>query len=68
MPDGTRCSAHTTAPLPPSSRKPPTTAALRQCVTDGAAAPRSRAHPKSSAPAMTKRAPAMRNGGSVSMA
>jgi len=41
-PEGTRCSAHTTAPLPPSSMQAPTTAAARQWTGAGRAAPRQR--------------------------
>ena len=42
-PEGTRCSAHTTPPLPPSSSNPPTTNAERQCTGRGAGSPRHRA-------------------------
>ena len=43
-------------------------AAVRHSTSDGHAAPRSRAHATRMAPATTNRAPAMRNGGMVSMA
>jgi hypothetical protein len=43
IPESTLCSAHTTPPLPPSSRNPPMRAAERQWTRAGRAAPRERA-------------------------
>ena len=43
-PDGTNCSAHTTAPFPPSSKKAPAMTAFRQWSRVGLGAPRNRAH------------------------
>ena len=42
-PEGTNCSAHTTAPFPPSRRNAPAITALRQCNRVGFGAPRYRA-------------------------
>jgi hypothetical protein len=67
-PDGTCCSDHTTPPLPPRKSRPPVTTAHVQFVRVGVGAPRARAHAYSTAPATRKRTPAMRKGGSVSMA
>jgi hypothetical protein len=77
MNDGMRCSATATSPLPPSSRKMPTIAAVRHSTRRGrtrpAAGSRRRRHhawasrkPSSRLPAMTKRMPPDRIGGSVS--
>jgi hypothetical protein len=67
-PDGIVCSAHTTAPLPPSRRNAPVMAAVRHCFAVAGSAPRNRVHNRIIPPAMTKRTPAIRNGGSVSIA
>src|SRR3990172_5177508 len=67
-PDATRCSAHTTPPLPTSSSSVPMTAALCHCARVGAGAPRERAHRNSTPPATRNRTAAMLKGGMVSMA
>jgi hypothetical protein len=67
-PDGTHCSATTTAPFPPTNRSPPTTAAARHWEDVGLGAPLPRAHAYSSVPARRNRTEAMSSGGSVSMA
>ncbi len=64
-PEGTHCSAHATAPFPPSSRKPPITKACFQCMEVGdILLVRVRAY--SISPAIIQRVPAMKNGGIVS--
>ena len=65
-PEGTRCSAHTTAPFPPVSSRSPTTAAAPHSKRTGAKSPRRRLNAKRSPPAMTNRMPADTNGGMVS--
>src|SRR5204862_1156887 len=67
-PDGTRVSAQTTAPLPPSRRSPPTTVAAPQLRFVGRGAPRQRDQAYRIAPATRKRAAAIRCGGMVSIA
>jgi hypothetical protein len=54
--------------LPPRRRNSPVIAASFDSAPVGAGAPRSRAHTYRIAPATAKRAPAIRNGGSVSTA
>ena len=69
MPEGTRCSAQTTAPLPPTSKRVPPMSPVRQSVRVGHVAFRLAIDQESSsAPAIAKRAPAIRSGGSVSTA
>ena len=69
MPEGTLCSAHTTAPFPPnSSSAPPTAAVIQSRFEGGPPLPRDLDQRSSITPASMNRAPAMRRGGSVSTA
>jgi hypothetical protein len=68
IPDGTVCSAQTTAPFPPTSRRPPTIVALFQWDIVGLTAPRARPKAYRIKPERRKRTAAMRNGGVVSTA
>ena len=66
IPDGTRCSAQLTAPLPPSSNRAPLINPTRHSTRFGHAAPsRKRAHNSTISPARTNRALAISSGGSV---
>ena len=64
IPDAMYCSDHTTNALPPASSSTPTIASVRQSLRRGSASPSARAMPNSSRPAMRKRRPANKNGGS----
>ena len=68
MPEGMRCSAHTTPPLPPSSRKRPITAADFQFARVGAGSPLHRRQAYRTTPEIRKRAEAIRKGGMLSIA
>src|ERR1044072_3318818 len=61
--EGMNCAAHTTPPLPQTSRKMPIIAALRHCTELGIASPASRRKNTKNAPEMMKRVAAERNGG-----
>ncbi len=68
-PDGMYFSAQVTPPLPPSNNNPPIASALGHCENDERIlSPLKRAHVKRIAPANENRVPAMRKGGSVSIA
>ena len=67
-PDGTNCSDQTMPPLPPVRSSGPMMKADRHWVPVGRAAPRTRRKAYMREPAMTKRKPPTRNGGTVSMA
>ncbi len=66
--DGIYCTAHTTPPLPPTSKKRPTTTALRRSKDVGAGSPLSRRQKYKNPPEIVNRAAADRNGGMVSTA
>ena len=60
------CAAHTTPPLPQTSRKMPMIAALRNSTQVGFASPASRREMTKNVPEIPKRAAAEINGGIVS--
>ena len=62
-PDGTRCSAQLTPPLPPAAISRPMSAVVSQSRAVGRAAPRCAAQATKTVPAPRKRPPAIRNGG-----
>jgi hypothetical protein len=68
VPESTYCSAQTTSPLPAQSRSTPASARVPQSArrVGSASFLKSSATPPSRSPAVTKRTPAMRNGGSDS--
>jgi hypothetical protein len=67
VPDSIYCSAHTTSPLPNTSRNVPVTIRVFQSWRrTGAFSPNASASPASSPPAIRKRTPAIRNGGKCS--
>jgi hypothetical protein len=68
IPEATNCSAHTTPPFPPRSRRAPMTAASRHMRPVGRGAPRASAHAAIPAPERRKRVLAIRKGGIVSTA
>lgn len=68
IPEGTYCSAHTTAPLPHTSSMAPSSAAEAHSRPAGARSPRQRLNRYSALPAIRKRMPAIQKGGMVSMA
>src|ERR1043166_7622906 len=64
VPESTYCSAQTTSPLPAQRSSTPAKARTPQSPRrTGSCSPRSQAMPPSTRPAMTKRTPAIRNGG-----
>jgi hypothetical protein len=64
-PDVVYCSAQTTNALPPMSSNTPTIACVRQSARRrGKRSPKASAPPSSTSPAVQKRRPANRNGGS----
>src|SRR5579875_1498345 len=64
-PDATHCSAKTTPPLPPASRRMPTRAAPIHCLRVGDSPPRARRKTYRIEPAIRKRIPDRRNGGKL---
>ena len=63
MPDGTRCSAQLTPPLPPAAISMPMSAVVSQSRAVGRAAPPRTPSATKTSPAPRKRPPAIRNGG-----
>ncbi len=63
IPEGTRCSAQLTSPLPPAAISRPMSAVVSQSRAVGRAAPRWAASATNTSPAPRKRPLAMRNGG-----
>src|SRR6185503_10296493 len=64
MPEPMYCSDQTTNALPPASSMRPTIASVRQSLRLGSGSPSARAMTNSRKPAMKKRSPANKNGGS----
>ena len=63
IPDGRRCSAQLTRPLPPAAINRPMSAVAAQSRAVGRAAPRCAAHATKTSPPARNRTPAMTNGG-----